>query len=99
MVPVPDPERAATLDERAYRRHSSWPVTRLPAAAMMLLLGLAVVAPAVLHNLGQALWPALLLPGLLATLVAQAACSSRSTARSLSAAHACTCCLRWPAGP
>jgi lipopolysaccharide/colanic/teichoic acid biosynthesis glycosyltransferase len=70
-VPDPEPERAATLDERAYRRHSSWPVTRLPAATMTIVLGLAVGAPVVIHDVGQALWPALLLPALLATLVAR----------------------------
>jgi exopolysaccharide biosynthesis polyprenyl glycosylphosphotransferase len=73
IAPVPDPEaeRGAGLDERAYRRHSSWPVTRLPAAMMTLLLGLAVGAPAVVYDLGRALWPALLLPALLATLAAR----------------------------
>jgi Bacterial sugar transferase len=73
ITPVPDlePERGGALDERAYRRHSSWPVTRLPAATMTLLLGLAVGAPAVVYDLGEALWPALLLPALLATLTAR----------------------------
>lgn len=70
-VPDPEPDRIAALDERAYRRRSSWPVTRLPAATITLLLGVAVTAPALIHNLGQALWPALLLPGLLATLAAR----------------------------
>jgi exopolysaccharide biosynthesis polyprenyl glycosylphosphotransferase len=70
-VPDPEPERGGALDERAYRRHSSWPVTRLPAVTMTLLLGLAVGAPAVVYDLGQALWPALLLPALLATLAAR----------------------------
>jgi exopolysaccharide biosynthesis polyprenyl glycosylphosphotransferase len=70
-VPDPEPERGGALDERAYRRHSSWPVTRLPAATMTLLLGLAVGAPAVVYDIGRALWPALLLPALLATLAAR----------------------------
>jgi exopolysaccharide biosynthesis polyprenyl glycosylphosphotransferase len=46
-------------------------VTRLAAASMTLLLGLAVAAPAVSHDLGSKLWPALLLPALLATLAAR----------------------------
>jgi exopolysaccharide biosynthesis polyprenyl glycosylphosphotransferase len=70
-VPDPEPERDGALDERAYRRHSSWPVTRLPAATMTLLLGLGVGVPAVVYDLGQTLWPALLLPALLATLAAR----------------------------
>jgi lipopolysaccharide/colanic/teichoic acid biosynthesis glycosyltransferase len=70
-VPDPEPERGGALDERAYRRHSSWPVTRLPAATMTLLLGLAVGAPAVVYDIGRALWPALLLPALLAALAAR----------------------------
>ncbi len=74
LAPVPSPadvEREGALDERAYRSHSSWPVTRLPAAATTLILGLAVAAPAVTHDLGSKLWPALLLPALLATLAAR----------------------------
>jgi lipopolysaccharide/colanic/teichoic acid biosynthesis glycosyltransferase len=38
---------------------------------MTVILGLAVAAPAVLHDLGSTLWPALLLPALLATLAAR----------------------------
>jgi lipopolysaccharide/colanic/teichoic acid biosynthesis glycosyltransferase len=74
LIPVPDAtdnEPGGAVDERIYRSHSSWPVTRLPAAAMTLILGLAIAAPAVTHDLGSKLWPALLLPAVLATLAAR----------------------------
>jgi hypothetical protein len=38
---------------------------------MTVVLGLAVAAPAVVHDIGSTLWPALLLPALLATLAAR----------------------------
>ncbi|HEX3801748.1 MAG TPA: sugar transferase [Solirubrobacteraceae bacterium] len=73
LAPVPAPADAehGAVDEHAYRSRSSWPATRLPAAGMTLILGLAVAAPAVTHDVGSKLWPALLLPALLATLAAR----------------------------
>jgi lipopolysaccharide/colanic/teichoic acid biosynthesis glycosyltransferase len=66
-----EPEHGGAVDEHVYRSRSSWPVTRLPAAVTTLLLALAVAAPAVAHDLGSTLWPALLLPAVLATLAAR----------------------------
>jgi lipopolysaccharide/colanic/teichoic acid biosynthesis glycosyltransferase len=74
LVPVPrpaEPNQSGAVDERAYRNRSSWPISRLPAAGMTVVLGLAVAAPAVVHDIGSTLWPALLLPALLATLAAR----------------------------
>jgi lipopolysaccharide/colanic/teichoic acid biosynthesis glycosyltransferase len=63
---VPSP-----LDERDHRSRSSWPTTRLTGAVMTLLVGVAVAVPDAAHDLGSALFPALLLPALLATLAAR----------------------------
>ena len=74
LAPVPppaDPNQAGAVDEQAYRSRSSWPISRLPAAGMTAVLALAVAAPAVVHDIGSTLWPALLLPALLATLAAR----------------------------
>jgi lipopolysaccharide/colanic/teichoic acid biosynthesis glycosyltransferase len=58
-------------DERNHGSRSSWPVTRGAAGGMTLVLGLAVSGPALVHSLGAGLWPALVLPALLATLAAR----------------------------
>ncbi len=70
-VDPPEPEPDPGLDAGSYRQRSSWPVTRLPAAGMTLLLSLAIVAPPLLANLGLDVWPALLLPALPAMLAAR----------------------------
>lgn len=67
----PEAERLGTPDERAYRGSSSWPVTRLPAAGMTLILAVAIAAPDVANDAGSTLWPALVLPAVLATLAAR----------------------------
>ena len=74
LAPVPspaEPNQPRAVDERTYRSRSSWPISRLPAAGMTVVLGLAVAAPLVVHDIDSTLWPALLLPALLATLVAR----------------------------
>ena len=74
LAPVPSPadlNQHGPVDERAYCSHSSWPLSRLPAAGMTVVLALAVAAPAVVHDIGSTLWPALLLPAVLATLAAR----------------------------
>ena len=73
LVPVtggqePDPGGS---EQRTNRSRSGWPVTRGAAAGMTLVLGLAVSGPALAHDLGAGLWPALLLPAVLATLAAR----------------------------
>jgi lipopolysaccharide/colanic/teichoic acid biosynthesis glycosyltransferase len=76
----PEPNRLAPLgaaadpdlgggDARVNR--SSWPVTRGAAAGMTAVLGLAVAGPALARGTDSDLWPALLLPALLATLAAR----------------------------
>lgn len=70
VAPAGDPD-SGPAEERIYRSRSSWPVTRGAASGMTLLLGLAVSAPALAHELGSDLWPTLLLPALLATLAAR----------------------------
>jgi lipopolysaccharide/colanic/teichoic acid biosynthesis glycosyltransferase len=73
LVPVPAPgdPPPGHAEERGYRSRSSWPVTRGASAGMTVVLGLAVAGPAMAHALGSDLWPALLLPALLATLAAR----------------------------
>ena len=71
LPPVTGPEPSGSLDARRYRRDSSWPVTRGAAIGLTAVLALSVSGPALAHDLGSDLWPALLLPGLLATLAAR----------------------------
>jgi len=73
LVPVPAPgdPRPGHSEERGYRSRSSWPVTHSDSVGMTVVLGLAVAGPALAHALGSDLWPALMLPALLATLAAR----------------------------
>jgi lipopolysaccharide/colanic/teichoic acid biosynthesis glycosyltransferase len=66
-----DPNQPGAVDEQPQRSRSSWPISRLPAAAMTVVLALAVAGPAVVHDIDSTLWLALLVPGLLATLAAR----------------------------
>jgi lipopolysaccharide/colanic/teichoic acid biosynthesis glycosyltransferase len=71
LAAVPDPQldtEHASPHDAVQGGRSSWPGTRLAAATSTLLLALAMIGPSVAHDRNAALWPALLLPGALATL-------------------------------
>ena len=73
LVSVPEPEgsQPPSADARTFRRRSSWPTNRVAAFGTTALLGLALAAPAMVHELSSHLWPVLILPALLATLAAR----------------------------
>ncbi|MGH2860180.1 MAG: sugar transferase [Solirubrobacteraceae bacterium] len=71
LPPLEALEVTAAVDAQTYSNRSSWPVTRLPATCMTVILGVAIVAPTLVHDVGSTVWPALLLPALLATLAAR----------------------------
>ena len=69
--PSGDPGPSGGSERDGYRSRSSWPVTRGAAITMTAVLAAAVAGPALAHDLGSDLWPALLLPALLATLASR----------------------------
>ena len=71
LAPPQQPEPSADSQTRSYRSRSSWPLTRGAALGMTVVLAVAIAGPALAHDLGSDLWPALLLPALLATLAAR----------------------------
>ena len=71
QVPGPAPTPPGPDHEQGPRSRSSWPVTRLPAVAATLLLGLLLATPTIVDHLHSTVWPALLLPVILATLAAR----------------------------
>jgi len=58
--------------ERSLDEAPCWPVTRLVASALTLLLGVSIAAPAALGPTSTAQWLALALPTVLATMAARA---------------------------
>ena len=71
QVPEPTPRLPTHDHDHGQRGRTSWPVTRLAAVVATVLLGLMLAAPAIVEHLNSTVWPALLLPAILATLAAR----------------------------
>jgi lipopolysaccharide/colanic/teichoic acid biosynthesis glycosyltransferase len=71
QVVKPGEREPEPLEERSGRSRSSWPLTRGTSLCMTALLAITVAGPALVRELGSDLLPALLLPALIATLVAR----------------------------
>ena len=73
LEPVPDSrdERPKRHDPDGYVSRTPWPTTRSASLGLTAVLALALVGPTLEHELSSHVWPALLLPGLLATLTAR----------------------------
>jgi lipopolysaccharide/colanic/teichoic acid biosynthesis glycosyltransferase len=71
LAPLAAPPEPDLRDDTTRVNRSSWPITRGAAAGVTVLLALSVAGPALARGADSDLWPALLLPALLATLAAR----------------------------